>query len=143
MSTSTASLTLPQVASASRIRTAGLALAVSSSGPVVKPLLDEGWSLGAALLIRMGISGLLLSPALIVAIVRERSFLRRHGMLILGFGLTAVAGCQLLFFSAMQRMPVAIALLIQYLAPVLLVGLAWVRTRRAPSRLALVGSAVA
>jgi len=149
MSTSTASLTLPQVASASRIRTAGLALAVasalafSSSGPVVKPLLDEGWSLGAALLIRMGISGLLLSPALIVAIVRERSFLRRHGMLILGFGLTAVAGCQLLFFSAMQRMPVAIALLIQYLAPVLLVGLAWVRTRRAPSRLVLIGSAVA
>ena len=149
MSTSTASIALPPLASASRIRTAGLALAVasalafSSSGPVVKPLLDEGWSLGAALLIRMGISGLLLSPALIVAIVRERSFLRRHGLLILGFGLTAVAGCQLLFFSAMQRMPVAIALLIQYLAPVLLVGLAWVRTRRAPSRLVLIGSAVA
>src|SRR6478735_10860014 len=149
MSTSTASLTLPQAASASRIRTAGLALAVasalafSSSGPVVKPLLDEGWSLGAALLIRMGISGLLLSPALIIAIVRERAFLRRHGLLIVGFGLTAVAGCQLLFFSAMQRMPVAIALLIQYLAPVLLVGLAWVRTRRAPSRLVLIGSAVA
>ena len=149
MSTSTASLALPPVASTSRIRTAGLALAVasalafSSSGPVVKPLLDEGWSLGAALLIRMGISGLLLSPALIIAIVRERAFLRRHGLLILGFGLTAVAGCQLLFFSAMQRMPVAIALLIQYLAPVLLVGLAWVRTRRAPSRLVLIGSAVA
>ena len=149
MSTSTASLALPQLASASRIRTAGLALAVasalafSSSGPVVKPLLDEGWSLGAALLIRMGISGLLLSPALVVAILRERAFLRRHGLLILGFGLTAVAGCQLLFFSAMQRMPVAIALLIQYLAPVLLVGLAWVRTRRAPSRLVLIGSAVA
>ena len=149
MSTSTASIALPPLASASRIRTAGLALAVasalafSSSGPVVKPLLDEGWSLGAALLIRMGIAGLLLSPALIVAIVREHSFLRRHGLLILGFGLTAVAGCQLLFFSAMQRMPVAIALLIQYLAPVLLVGLAWVRTRRAPSRLVLIGSVVA
>ena len=55
------------------------ALAFSSSGPVVKPLLEEGWSLGAALLIRMGIAGLLLSPALIVAIVRERGFLRRHG----------------------------------------------------------------
>ena len=149
MATSTASLTLPRVGSTSRIRTAGLALAVasalafSSSGPVVKPLLDEGWSLGAALLIRMGVSGLLLSPALIFAIVRERAFLRRHGLLIAGFGLTAVAGCQILFFSAMQRMPVAIALLIQYLAPVLLVGLAWVRTRRAPSRLVLIGSAVA
>ena len=43
----------------------------------------------------------------------------------------------------MQRMPVAVALLIQYLAPVLLVGFVWLRTRRAPSRLVLIGSVVA
>ena len=43
----------------------------------------------------------------------------------------------------MQRMPVAVALLIQYLAPVLLVLLAWARTRRAPSKLVLAGSVVA
>ncbi len=132
-----------------RVSTAGLvmavasALAFSSSGPFMKPLLEAGWSLGAALLVRMGVSGLILSPALFLAIRRERSFVRRHWRIVLGFGLTAVAGCQILFFSAMQRMPVAVALLIQYLAPVLLVGLAWIRTRRTPSRLVLVGSAVA
>ncbi len=119
------------------------ALAFSSSGPFVKPLLDGGWSLGAVLLVRMGTAALLLSPALILAVRRQRGFLRRHGLLIAAFGLTAVAGCQLFYFAAMQRMPVAVALLIQYIAPVLIVIAVWVRTRRAPSRAVLVGSVVA
>jgi drug/metabolite transporter (DMT)-like permease len=149
MAASTASIPVLAPAAPPRVRTSGIVLAVasalafSSSGPLVKPLLEAGWSLGAALLVRMGVAGLVLAPALVRAIVRERSFLRRHWRIILGFGLTAVAGCQLFFFSAMQRMPVAIALLIQYLAPVLLVLLAWVRTRRAPSRLVIAGSIVA
>lgn len=119
------------------------ALAFSSSGPLVKPLLEAGWSLSAALVVRMGVAGLVLSPALVRAVRRERSFLRRHAPALLAFGLIPVAGCQLLFFSAMQRMPVAVALLIQYLAPVLLVGFVWLRTRRAPSKVVLIGSVVA
>lgn len=119
------------------------ALAFSSSGPFVKPLLEAGWSLGAALLVRMGIAGLILSPALVRAIRRQPGFLRRHWKLILGFGLMPVLGCQLFFFSAMQRMPVAVALLIQYLAPIMLVAFVWLRTRKAPSALVLWGSAVA
>lgn len=130
-------------------RTAGIvmavfsALAFSSSGPLVKPLLEAGWSLSAALVVRMGLAGLILSPALVRAMRRERGFVRRHGLSLLAFGLIPVLGCQLLFFSAMQRMPVAVALLIQYLAPVLLVGFVWLRTRRAPSRLVMIGSVVA
>lgn len=119
------------------------ALAFSSSGPLVKPLLEAGWSLSAALLVRMGLAGLILSPALVGALRRERGFLRRHWRSLLAFGLIPVLGCQLLFFSAMQRMPVAIALLIQYLAPVLLVAFVWLRTRRAPSRLVMAGSVIA
>ena len=119
------------------------ALAFSSSGPFVKPLLDGGWSLGAVLVVRMGLAALLLSPALIRAVRRQPGFLRRHGLLILAFGVTAVAGCQVFYFSAMQRMPVAVALLIQYIAPVLLVIAVWARTRRAPSKLVIVGSVVA
>ncbi|KRA23563.1 multidrug DMT transporter permease [Microbacterium sp. Root61] len=149
MTASTAPITLVAPRTLPRVRTSGLfmavgsALAFSSSGPLIKPLLEAGWSLGAALLVRMGVAGLILAPALVRAMVRERSFVRRHWRIVLGFGLTAVAGCQLFFFAAMQRMPVAVALLIQYLAPVLLVGLAWVRTRRAPSRLVSLGSVVA
>ncbi|SDO73544.1 Threonine/homoserine efflux transporter RhtA [Microbacterium sp. ru370.1] len=119
------------------------ALAFSSSGPFVKPLLDGGWSLGAVLLVRMGVAAVLLSPALVTAIRRQRGFLRRHGLIIVAFGLTAVAGCQLFYFAAMQRMPVAVALLIQYIAPVLIVIAVWVRTRRAPSTAVLIGSVVA
>lgn len=135
--------------SPARLRTTGLvmgiasALAFSSSGPFVKPLLEAGWSLGAALLVRMGVAGLILAPAIVLAMKRQRGFLRRHWRLITAFGLMPVLGCQLFFFSAMQRMPVAVALLIQYLAPVMLVAFVWVRTRRAPSALVLWGSAVA
>ncbi len=140
---------LPPASRAPHRRTSGIvmavvsALAFSSSGPLVKPLLEAGWSLSAALVVRMGLAGLILSPALVRAVRRERSFLRRHWRSLLAFGLIPVAGCQLLFFSAMQRMPVAVALLIQYLAPVLLVGFVWLRTRRAPSRLVIIGSIVA
>lgn len=139
----------PPRSTGSRHRTTGIVLAVvsalafSSSGPLVKPLLEAGWSLSAALVVRMGLAGLILSPALVRAVMKERAFLRRHGLALLAFGLIPIAGCQLLFFSAMQTMPVAVALLIQYLAPVFLVGYVWVRTRRAPSRLVMVGSLVA
>ncbi|MBW9108740.1 EamA family transporter [Microbacterium ureisolvens] len=153
MTASTASLPViapsAAFATSARMRTTGLlmgvasALAFSSSGPFVKPLLEAGWSLGAALLVRMGVAGLVLSPALLLAMKRQRGFLKRHWRLIVGFGLMPVLGCQLFFFSAMQRMPVAVALLIQYLAPVMLVAAVWVRTRKAPSALVLWGSAVA
>ncbi|MEX8031467.1 DMT family transporter [Microbacterium sp. 20-116] len=145
----TSSVTLPRPTHRGSTAVTGLAIAVasalafSSSGPFVKPLLDGGWSLGAVLLVRMGLAALLLSPALVRAVLRQRGFLRRHGLLIVSFGLTAVAGCQLFYFAAMQRMPVAVALLIQYIAPVLIVIAVWVRTRRSPSRAVLIGSVVA
>ena len=149
MAASTASIPVLSPTPARRVSTSGLVLAVtsalafSSSGPFIKPLLEAGWSLGAALLVRMGIAGLILSPALFVAMRRQPAFLRRHWKLILGFGLMPVLGCQLFFFSAMQRMPVAVALLIQYLAPVMLVAFVWLRTRKAPSALVLWGSGMA
>lgn len=118
------------------------ALAFASSGPLMKPLLESGWSVSAVLAIRMGLSGLILSPAIVRAVQRHPGFLRRHGLLVLGFGFIPVAGCQIFYFSAMQRMPVAVALLIQYLAPVFLVLWVWARTRRAPALLVIVGAAV-
>lgn len=149
MTAPTAPIPVVSASATSSVRTSGLVLAVvsalafSSTGPFLKPLLEAGWSIGAVLFVRMAVAGLILCPALILAIRRERGLLRRHGPLIVGFGLTAIAGCQVFFFAAIQRMPVAVALLIEYLAPVLLVGWAWVRTRRAPSRLVLGGSVVA
>ena len=119
------------------------ALTFSVSGPIAKPLLEGGWSLAAVLAIRMGVAGLVLSPALIRTLVRRRDFLRVHWLSLVAFGLIPVVGCQIFYFSALQRMPVGIALLIQYLAPVMLVLFVWARTRRAPSRVVIVGSVVA
>ena len=55
MTASTASIpTLAPLAASTRMRSTGLvmavasALAFSSSGPFIKPLLESGWSLGAA-----------------------------------------------------------------------------------------------
>jgi drug/metabolite transporter (DMT)-like permease len=50
---------------------------------------------------------------------------------------------QLAFYAALERIPVSIALLIEYLAPVALLLVAWSRTRRMPHRLVLIGAALA
>lgn len=118
------------------------ALAFASSGSFLKPLIEAGWSTGAAATVRMSGAAIVLLPVLIIALRRDPRLLQRNAFIIIGFGATGVAGCQLFYLGAIQRMPVGVALLVQYLAPVLLVGLAWVRTRRAPGRLVLLGSLV-
>ncbi|MGO7984198.1 EamA family transporter, partial [Rhizobium johnstonii] len=62
---------------------------------------------------------------------------------ILAFGAIPVALTQLAYFAALARIPVGTALLIEYLAPVLLVALVWVRTRTVPRLVVLVGSGLA
>ncbi|CAL4859543.1 DMT family transporter [Microbacterium sp. MM2322] len=147
--TRTMSVRLPALPARGVVPPSGLILAVTSaltfsvSGPIAKPLLEGGWSLAAVLAIRMGVAGLVLLPALIRTLVRRPDFLRVHWVSLLAFGLIPVVGCQIFYFSALQRMPVGIALLIQYLAPVMLVLFVWARSRRAPSRVVLVGSVVA
>ncbi|MCM3533154.1 DMT family transporter [Cellulosimicrobium funkei] len=119
------------------------ALAFGASGPFVKPLLEAGWTPGAAVFARALCSALVLAPVAAVALRGSHRLLREEWRLVLGFGLVAVAGTQLCYFAAVARMPVGIALLVEYLAPVLLVGLAWARTRHVPPRLTLVGCVVA
>jgi drug/metabolite transporter (DMT)-like permease len=62
---------------------------------------------------------------------------------VLGMGLVGVAFTQAAYFAAIQRIPVATALLIEYLAPLLLVAFAWATTRRMPRATVLLGSVLA
>jgi len=62
---------------------------------------------------------------------------------VLGMGSVGVAGAQVFYFSAVQRIPVGTAILLEYLAPLLLVAVAWVMTRRRPAVPVLIGSVVA
>lgn len=118
-------------------------LAFATSGALIKPLLEAGWSPAAAVTVRTGIAGLSLVPFAVVAMRGRWSALWRGRWRVLGMGLIGVAGTQVAYFAAFSRIPVSTALLIEYLAPLLLVGLVWVRTRRAPRAVVLIGSAVA
>jgi drug/metabolite transporter (DMT)-like permease len=116
------------------------ALAFGASGPFVKTLLDAGWSPGSAVFLRTLGAAIVLAPAGLWAVRGRMRLVRREWRLVVGFGLIAVAGAQLCYFAAVSRMPVGISLLIEYLAPVLLVLAAWARTRRVPAARTVVGS---
>jgi drug/metabolite transporter (DMT)-like permease len=134
----------PSSSALSRTRT-GLTLALVSavafggSGPAAKPLINAGLDpLHVTWLRVAGAAAVLLPLAW-----RHRGLLRRHPALLAGFGLLAVAGVQACYFAAISRIPVGVALLVEYLAPALVLG--WVRfvQRRPVSRAAGVGVVLA
>jgi drug/metabolite transporter (DMT)-like permease len=115
----------------------------STSGSFARSLLDIGWSPGAAVLIRAGIAAVLLAGPVAVALRGRWGVLRQHGAMVVGYGLIAVAGCQVCFFFAVDRLSVGVALLIEYLGIVLVVLWLWVRHRQRPRRLTVAGSVLA
>ena len=127
------------------------AIAFGAGGVIVKPLLESGWTPVAAVIARVSITAVvLLIPGLLALRVPGAERLRidlrplwRAKWTVLLYATLAVAGVQVAFYSAIQRIPVATTLLIEYLAPVALVVLAWVSTRRRPAGIVLVGSVVA
>ncbi|MBI5161442.1 MAG: DMT family transporter [Micrococcales bacterium] len=135
-------MTAPRLAS-------GVALAVSSSlafgtsGTIVKPLLASGWTPAAAVTARVLLAAVVLAIPAAIALRGRFRMLWRARTRILLFAVFAVAGTQLGYFAAVQRIPVSTALLIEYLAPVVLVLIAWARTRRRPAVVVLAGAALA
>jgi drug/metabolite transporter (DMT)-like permease len=116
-------------------------LAFATSGTFVRPLLEAGWTPGAAVFWRVLIAAALLAPFGLLLMRGHWLELRSEWPRVLGFGLLAVAMAQGMYFGAVSRMSVSVALLLEYMAPVALVLLAWLRTRTAPSRLILAGTA--
>lgn len=123
----------------------GLLLAVVSaatfatSGALARALLDSGWSPGAAVLARIGGASLVLAYPTWRAMRTQRVSIRRTWSTVASYGLIAVAGGQLCYFAAVGYLSPAVALLIEYLAPALLVGWAWARYGRRPARRTLLG----
>jgi len=113
------------------------------SGALASGLLDAGWSPAALVLCRIGVGALALSGPALVALRGRWHLLRANAGFLLAFGLVAVAGCQFSYFNAIERLPVAVAILIEYAAPVAVVGWLWARHRQTPSRLTVAGAAVA
>jgi drug/metabolite transporter (DMT)-like permease len=69
--------------------------------------------------------------------------LRGNVALLATYGVVAVAGCQLAYFNAVDHMQVGVALLIEYTAPVAVIGWLWLRRGQRPGRLTVLGGAVA
>jgi len=62
---------------------------------------------------------------------------------VIAYGLIPIAGAQLCYFNAVAHLSVGVALLLEYTAPILVVGWLWATTRRRPSSLTLTGVALA
>lgn len=129
----------------------GLAVALASaamfgtSGAVGKSLLLTGWSSGAAVALRIGLGAAILAVPGALAMRGHWHLLRRpvtwiHTGL---FGLVAVAGCQLFYFLAVERLSVGVALMLEYLGPILVVGWLWARHGQRPRPLTVAGIALA
>ncbi|MGW2704779.1 EamA family transporter [Streptomyces sp. NPDC001340] len=123
----------------------GLGLALASAltfggaGPAAKPLIEAGLDPLHVVWLRVAGAALVMLPFA----VRHRALVRHRPALLAGFGLLAVAGAQACYFAALSRIPVGVALLIEYLAPALVLG--WVRfvQRRPVSRAAALGVVLA
>ncbi|MEZ3182934.1 EamA family transporter [Streptomyces pimonensis] len=115
------------------------ALAFGGSGVAAKPLIEAGLDPLHVVWLRVVGAALVMLPLA----VRHRGLLRRSPGLLAGFGLFAVAGVQACYFAAISRIPVGVALLVEYLAPALVLG--WVRfvQRRPVTRAAAVGVVLA
>jgi drug/metabolite transporter (DMT)-like permease len=128
---------------------AGLTLAVLSaatfgtSGTFGSSLFADGWSPAAAVIARIALAAAILTVPALLQLRGRWALLRRGAGQAAGYGLIAVAGCQLFFFSAVQRMPVGVALLLEYLAVVLVVGWLWLRHGQRPRRLTVIGGSAA
>ena len=119
------------------------AAAFSTSGSFARSLIDAGWTPGAAVAARVSVAALLLIvPGIVALRGRWRALSRRPAMLAT-YGVVAVAGSQLCYFHAVQHLAVGVALLIEYMGVVLVVGWMWTRHGHRPRRLTGAGSVVA
>jgi drug/metabolite transporter (DMT)-like permease len=96
-----------------------------SSGAIGKPAMLAGMSPEQVAAVRIGLSALVLLAG--VAIARPSLLRVRRGewRLLAGYGLLGVAGVQLFYFVAAERIPVGIAILLEFTSPVLVA--LWVR----------------
>jgi drug/metabolite transporter (DMT)-like permease len=97
----------------------------ASSGPLAKPAMVAGLSPTQVVSVRIGLAAVFLLAG--VAIIKPRLLrVRLHDWrLLAGFGLFGVAGAQTMYFAAVSRLPVGVAMLLEFMAPVLVA--LWVR----------------
>src|SRR4051812_23244906 len=81
-------------------------ISFGTSGAFVKPLLEGGWSPSAAVTARALIAGIVLLPFVVRSLRGRWALLRQARWPVLGMGVVGVAITQVLYFAAIQRIPV-------------------------------------
>ncbi|WP_084428897.1 EamA family transporter [Kibdelosporangium aridum] len=112
-----------------RARGTVLVLAASvfsaSSGPLAKQAMAAGLTPQQVVSVRISLAALLFLGGLAVVKPRLLRIRLADWRVLLGFGLFGVAGVQAMYFIAVARVPVGIAMLLEFTAPVLVA--LWVR----------------
>lgn len=119
------------------------AASFGTSGAFATPLMDAGWSPTAVVAARVSIAALVLAVPTWMALRGRAEVLRRNAGALLMYGLIPVAGCQVFYFQAVQRLDVGVALMLEYLGVVLLVFWQWARHGVVPRRLTIGGTVLA
>lgn len=103
----------------------GSAFCFGSAGPATKALATTGLSALQITQARMSIAAVLLLALVVLTTPRQLVVRRGEWPLMAAFGLLAFCMNQSLYTVAVARLPVGIALLLEYLAPVMIV--IWIR----------------
>src|ERR1700709_1074651 len=115
----------------------------ATAGPFAKSLLESGWTPGSVVFLRISGAALLLLVPTVRALGGSWHLLRREWRQVVAYGLAAVALPQVAFFYAISHLSVGVALLLEYLALVLVVVWQSLMSRRAPRPTTLIGIALA
>jgi drug/metabolite transporter (DMT)-like permease len=121
----------------------GSAFTFGMSGSFAKSLMTAGWTPTAAVTARLAGGALVM---VVFATIVNPNWMReagQHSRTVVLYGLIPIAGAQLCYYNAVSHLSVGVALLLEYLAPVLVVGWVWASTRRRPGTPTLVGVALA
>ncbi|MGI8590143.1 MAG: EamA family transporter [Nakamurella sp.] len=128
---------------------AGMGLAVlsaasfGSSGAFGGSLIAAGWTPALVVLIRIALGASILGVPSFLALRGRWGILWTGRKVVVLYGVFAVACAQVFYFNAVQRLSVGVALMLEYLGVVLVVGWMWARHGRIPHRLTVAGSVVA
>jgi drug/metabolite transporter (DMT)-like permease len=109
------------------------------SGIFASALISAGWSPAAAAMARLGGGAFLLAVPAVVQLRGRWVLLRREAGRVVIYGLVAIAGGQLFYFNAIESIPIGLAVLLEYLGVVLVVGWLWAVRGQRPGRLTVAG----
>ena len=119
------------------------AAAFGTSGSFATALIGSGWSPAAAVTVRLIVAGSVLTVPALLLLRGQLNSLVRQARSIGGFGVVAIAAGQLCYYNAVARLSVGVALLLEYLGILLVVGWLWLWHGHRPRRLTVSGAVAA